>query len=248
MSISQPVNPPPGIADSLTTPQLRHEDATIEDTVAVGTTMEIEEAATSSSAVPSDKKKRRHFRRAGKQKELKQKADAKKPSGHGFDMTYLQRCRLVNALIHQSLLIRGSCIYPLPACPLDSEERIPKIPKMMDIWWDWLDECRQVLDSLSYTETISRDWSTLEVVFGTLSKLQGIYGQDYLVCQANLAERDPWVSRYASDHARLEEAQPAPFEGKYNTSLKLKSSSCFYIEEKEYTEIVRDDFGEEAEY
>lgn len=234
--ISQPDEPLSlDTSDPLSNQDFHHEDTTIEKAVTEGaaveeTAMDLDDPAPGSAATPGTKPKRRHRTHAKKQKEQKKKADAEQPSGHGYNATYQQRRRTIRALLNKSQLIRSSCTFDLPPFPLTEKQALKmKLVEAMEAWWDWLDDCHQVLDLKSHAVATSYDWSILEVVFGILAKLRGIYGQDYIECQAKLAARKPWVSMHVPDQAQVESVVPRLTEGKLNFCIQTQAQLTFCI-------------------
>lgn len=108
------------------------------------------------------------------------------------------RRQLRRQLIYRAKELEQSCQLPLPSFDISgsgNEQGTDYTVKLLTIWWDWLDACRNVLEIASQSDEHDYDWSPLNDVFGTLGKLRGTRGEDHHHCLMVLKSRGPWVSK-----------------------------------------------------
>jgi hypothetical protein len=83
----------------------------------------------------------------------------------------------------------------------DQADGVKYTLKLLEAWWDWLNDCHHVVDQYCVENADVYDWSVVEFVFGHLAKLCGVYGKDCKDFFKALQMQPHWVS-----HIQFEES------------------------------------------
>lgn len=128
------------------------------------------------------------------------------------ELNSLERKRIVRRHLAKSQRLIDLCKLALPPPPTfdfppaagtgstrdDVKIAQERFAKMMTIWWDWLDACRDMIEDQRHEQIAAYDWSTVEDALGRFAGLGGIFGKEYDICISLLGARRPWASKTAS--------------------------------------------------
>lgn len=148
-------------------------------------------------ATPKDSDSSDAPRRRSRHKQAKRTRKADNPADQQ-SMNSTERRSRMEILKSKAKLLRLSCKIELPPFipPTVGRHERHDFGKQMSSWWDWLDKCRHKLDLERSLNGPIYDWGIIDVVFGHLAKLQGLYGIEYTIALEALKQREPWRSAF----------------------------------------------------